>query len=120
MSQRETTSIRLHSDLLTAAQLRAGRLGFQTWTDYVKSLLRYDCLVGGGEHSITAPIARKPLHDQDRIDAQLLELVKRDSGGLRGVYLEHMLERIAEKHEKLSIDDLRRGLDRIDELLGGL
>lgn len=111
-------SIRLSEDLLRAAKLRARRLGFETWSDYVKSLLRYDCLVSGQEHSVTAPIARKRLAEQDRIDEELRKLVESDGEGLRGVYLEHVLERVAERRQ-VPKEELREGLDQVDEWLTG-
>jgi hypothetical protein len=86
-------TVKFPPDLFEVMALRAKALGYRTAADYVRSLVRYDALVQGG-HDVTLPISHLPDADQDRIDAQLLELTKRGTGK-RGQLLSKLIERVA-------------------------
>lgn len=79
-----------------AAENRRRKLKYRTFADYVRSLIRYDCLVGGDTHCVTKPIADRDLAQQDRIDAEILSWVEEGKKG-RGVLLEHMIDRALAK-----------------------
>ena len=85
-------SVRLGDSLSSCAELRWQGLGYRSFADYVKSLIRYDCLVGGEDHSVTKPITHLPLEEQDRTDGNILSWVEQGKKG-RGVLLERMIER---------------------------
>jgi hypothetical protein len=89
----QTRSIKIPGDLAQAAELRAKQLGYPSWGAYVKGLMRYDMLVQG-EHTVTLPIAKLPLVEQDKVDAKLLEATKKGKGE-RGVLLQRIIERVA-------------------------
>jgi hypothetical protein len=89
----QTRSIKIPGDLAQSAELRAKQLGYPSGGAYVKGLMRYDMLVQG-EHTITLPIAKLSLVEQDRVDAKLLEATKTGKGQ-RGALLQRIIERVA-------------------------
>lgn len=91
MSSR-TKATRLPEALIEAAELRARALGYPTFTDYLKGLMRYDLMVQGG-HDITQPLSKLSGLQQDRVDDRMLELTRRGKGE-RGQLLTHLLERM--------------------------
>ena len=93
-------SVKLPNALMDAGERRAKGLGYGSFNAYIAALIRYDLMVRGAHH-ITLPVAKMPLEDQDRIDDELLQI--EDSGeGARGVFLEHLMERVLEKNGKLN------------------
>ena len=91
--QSPTKSLRLPADLAEAAEIRAKLLGYKSWTDYLKALIRYDLMIQG-PHTITLPISHSRPEEQDALDADLLERC-RNGEGTRGQWLEKAIERIA-------------------------
>jgi hypothetical protein len=53
-----------------------------------------------GAHHVTLPVARMKLEDQDAIDDELLR-IEESGEGARGVFLEHLMERVLERGGKL-------------------
>jgi len=92
-------SVKLPNALMDAGERRATSLGYGSFNAYIAALIRYDLLVRG-EHHITIPIARMTLEDQDRIDDELLQ-IEESGEGARGVFLEHLMDRVLEKKGKL-------------------
>lgn len=86
-----TRSTKLPPDLAEIADLRSRQLGYPSWNAYIKALIRYDALVQG-PHQITLPWAQMRLEDQDRVDAELLDITRRGVGQ-RGQFLARLLER---------------------------
>ncbi len=110
MPQR-ANSIRMSDELTAAAKQRSQRLGYKTLADYVRSLIRYDVLVGGDEHSVTEPIARRPLDEQDRIDEEILRLVESRLETERGVLFEHLIEQaMAAKGDSVEQRELKKAV----------
>ncbi len=83
-------SVKLSPDLATVADHRAKALGYPSWGAYVKGLIRYDALVQG-PHQISLPWAQLPLNEQDKIDAELVEMCQ-DGVGKRGQYLKRVID----------------------------
>lgn len=83
-------SIRVPADLKAAAEGRAQALGYRSFSEYVRGLVRYD-LMCGGPHSLTLPISNKPLTDQDALDAFLLRLSE-EGGSVRAQLFEALLK----------------------------
>ena len=98
----QSKSLRLPADLAEAAEVRASQLGYRSWTDYLKGLMRYDLMVHGS-HFVTLPISLESLHKQDHLDAELLENCKKGVG-VRGEFLKRVLEEVVgpEKAEELA------------------
>ena len=92
-------SIKLPNALMDAGERRAESLGYSSFNAYIAALIRYDLMVRG-PHLITLPVARMTLEDQDRIDDELLR-VEESGEGARGVFLEHLMERVLQKNGKL-------------------
>lgn len=92
-------SIKLPNALMDAGERRAESLGYTSFNAYIAALIRYDLMVRG-QHHITLPVARMKLEDQDRIDDELLQ-IEESGEGARGVFLEHLMERVLEKKAKL-------------------
>lgn len=106
------TGVRLSPDLEAAAKARAERLRFATMADYLRSLIRYDCLVGGDDHCVTKPIGERSLQEQDRIDADLLEWARNGKQG-RGVLLERIIERALANGAQSEAEIRRRAAEEI-------
>jgi hypothetical protein len=92
-------SIKLPNALMDAGERRAESLGYSSFNAYIAALIRYDLMVRG-QHHITLPVARMTLEDQDRIDDELLR-IEESGEGARGVFLEHLMERVLQKNGKL-------------------
>lgn len=95
--------VRMSDSLQQAGERRVAILGYKNFSEYVRSLVRYDCLVGGEDHAVTRPITHQSLGEQDRIDAEILEWVEQGKKG-RGVLLERMIERAIDKGAKTAQD----------------
>lgn len=93
-------SVKLPNPLIDAGERRAEALGYPSFNAYIAGLIRYDLMVRGGHH-VTLPIARMRLEDQDRIDDNLLHLEARGQGE-RGVFLEHLIERVMQSGAPLT------------------
>lgn len=72
-----------------AGDKRWKALGYRTKADYRRGLARFDLLVQG-LHPVTLAISQMPLDEQDRIDAELLELTKKGVGN-RGELFAHII-----------------------------
>ena len=88
----QTKTTRLPADLAEAAALRAQVLGYATWTDFIKGLMRYDMLVQGG-HDVTLPWSKLSLDEQDKIDRRLLDVTRKGKGE-RGQLLRRILQEV--------------------------
>jgi len=75
-----------------AGEKRWKALGYRTKADYRRGLARFDLLVQG-LHPVTLAIAQMPVAEQDRIDAELLELTKKGVGN-RGELFTHIIANI--------------------------
>lgn len=84
-------SIKFPPDLYEVMSLRSRAAGYRSVAAYVKGLIRYDALVQG-PHSVTLPWSNLPDTEQDRVDAQLLDVTRRGLGE-RGQLLERLIER---------------------------
>lgn len=85
-------SIRLGAALREAVGIRAEKLGYKSWSDYVRGLMRYDLMVQGG-HDVTLPIAGLDATTQDKLDGELLKLTKRGEGR-RGQLFTRLIEKV--------------------------
>jgi 2',3'-cyclic-nucleotide 2'-phosphodiesterase (5'-nucleotidase family) len=84
-----TKTVRIPSDLLQVATLRAQALGYPDFSAYALGLIRYDAMVLG-PHSVTQPYSKLSKQEQDAIDARLLGNLK-EGRTERGQYLKKML-----------------------------
>lgn len=84
-------TFRSSEELKEVVALRWKQLGYRNKADYLKSLIRYDALVGGEDHAVTRPITHQTLEEQDRIDREILSWVKEGKKG-RGVLLDKMID----------------------------
>ena len=87
-------TIRLSPDLLEICQFRAKQLGYPDESAYIRGLIRYDGMVGGS-HGVTLPIAEQSLTSQDRIDAKILDHVRKGISE-RGEFFRHLLAQMLE------------------------
>ncbi len=101
-------TVKFPPDLFEVMTLRAKSLGYRTPADYVRALVRYDALVQGG-HDVTLPMSHLPDDEQDRIDAQLLELTKRGTGK-RGQLLSKLIERVTNAGKSPSGEEIAKSL----------
>ena len=101
-------TIRFSPALTESMEERWKSLGYRSFSDYIKSLARYDCLVGGEDHAVTMPITQKGLAEQDCIDEQILQWVKQGKKG-RGVLLEKMIDR-AIANGATTAEDVKRNI----------
>ena len=85
-----TFTVRLNHDLFEIANILAKRYKYPDRNALIKGLLRYAAMVDG-EHVITQPMSGLAADAQDRIDAKLLENLKRGKAE-RGQYLKHLLD----------------------------
>ena len=86
----KTHPVRLPDDLAEVAKNRAKTVGYSSYSAYIKGLIRYDALVQGPPQ-ITLPWSQLPLDQQDKIDAELLDICK-DGVGKRGQYLKRVID----------------------------
>ena len=91
---------------MDAGERRTDELGYTSFNAYVAALIRYDLMVRGPHH-ITLPIARMRLSKQDQIDEELLSIEK-SGASKRGVFLEHLMERVLERGKSLSGAEIAR------------
>jgi hypothetical protein len=92
-------SVKLPNALMDAGERRAEAIGYGSFNAYIAALIRYDLMVRGAHH-VTLPVARMKLEDQDAIDDELLR-IEESGEGARGVFLEHLMERVLERGAKL-------------------
>lgn len=92
-------SVKLPNALMDAGERRAEALGYGSFNAYIAALIRYDLMVRGAHH-VTLPVARMKLEDQDAIDDELLR-IEESGEGARGVFLEHLMERVLERGARL-------------------
>lgn len=92
-------SVKLPNALMDAGERRAQAIGYGSFNAYIAALIRYDLMVRGAHH-ITLPVARMTLEEQDSIDDELLR-IEESGEGARGVFLEHLMERVLERGGKL-------------------
>jgi hypothetical protein len=86
-------SIKHSPDLDEAVQIRWKALGYRSHNAYHKGLERYDLMVQG-DHAVTLPISQSRDEEQDKVDAQLLELTKQGKG-IRGQFLVGLLKEMS-------------------------
>lgn len=79
MAATKTKSFRLSHALADAMELRAKELGYESGTDLIKALARYDCLCRSA-HGVTTQWAKLALEEQDLLDAKLLVRTKEKKG----------------------------------------
>ena len=92
-------SVKLPNALMDAGERRAEGLGYGSVNAYIAALIRDDLMVRGAHH-VTLPVARMKLEDQDAIEDELLR-IEESGEGARGVFLEHLMERVLERGGKL-------------------
>lgn len=91
--------MKLPNALMDAGERRAEAIGYGSFNAYIAALIRYDLMVRGAHH-VTLPVARMKLEDQDAIDDELLR-IEESGEGARGVFLEHLMERVLERGARL-------------------
>lgn len=104
--------VRFSDELREVAEILFQRRQYRNVSDYLRSLVRYDGIVGGDEHAVTKPIADKSVDHQIRIDAELLKWVKDGKRG-RGVLLEKLIQRALESGAESGEDIKRRIADNL-------
>lgn len=87
-------SVKCGKSLAEIVGHRWQQLGYRSVSAYLKGLARYDAMVSG-DHSVTLPLSHLTDAEQDRIDAQLLDVVKRGVGQ-RGQLLKRLIEMVRE------------------------
>ena len=101
-------SIRIPPDLEEATEGRWRQLGYATFAQYVRALIRYD-LMCGGDHPLTLPVSQMPLEKQDKLDSFLLRLSKR-GGSVRGQLFESIMDGSRRRQETLKPSEFLKKL----------
>lgn len=83
-------SLKCGVSLTEIIAVRWKQLGYRSASAYMKGLARYDAMVLG-EHAVTLPLSNLPDDEQERIDRQLLDVVKLGVGQ-RGQLLRRLID----------------------------